>query len=1701
MVVDNDIHRRSTIGGISFNIWDRKEFTTRFWLCFLSVRNIQMMMTHTENTTCWKKDVSGETRGGRSFALPTTPAMTWCGGRLIRTLTKSSKATAQYCDRLFQSGLGDNYVTHKERVLKRKFGPEFWLIPDVTREYWDDYCLRNNGKLSRVHDPQMGIESLFASFASQSRIDMPDTVLRELEGAALLLTNLAHQRTITGVTTSILLHLRSYTTESVCSNVADFVGSLLQAEEEEAGYDNQGSIDDTPEWLQCLRDLRSNWTLAVNNKAFKSVSKILGICVMTGLCKLSDVEFKMGEFKIFTPTLLDKHSSAVDLIDAVLDTTMFFIESGYMCFKTKSVKPFLVSDHTALELDQEFAEVSRLWDLVRNGNLYKFTKLTDHEFERRLNDLAGNLKNLSVSLKGMDKNIVMDKFRKVLIMQNDYVNVKMACGLRHAPYAIHAWGDSAQGKTTFLEQMIDALLVSQDMPLDPRYRCAYNPSDRYMSSWKSDMLVMVIDDLMNEKVQFCERSPLRAVIDIINNQMYYAVKAELEAKSKCFVEPWLVAISSNNQDMKANLGSYCPSSVQRRVVNHKITAKDKYRKKVGGVCCGVNTALITAEYTDEEGVYNPPPFDDIWQITIEEAIIPKNLEHVAKYSIVEWKGIRMENIDFKTAMQFNIEMFAKHREDQHKIIAAPKIRKDKVVRCPHKGCRHIRGYCPDHEYSILEIEDLDDGNDPQFGKETYTALHELGATAAAMCTPTYTTMFKVDKIASKVLHKAGDQLEKYDFIKLIPTSWFDNTFFEWFVCSMMSDTILERANSLWYTSSAVLALLWWAISIYIPWMAFPLFIAFCYVSCALKKYLHMTVEKYVYEQLKERSDSLTGIVRKHRDSNAAFICKAVCVLGMIYGMIKLYQTWKTMQEEKPEPQGELSPKCEADIKARDKEVNIWSSFTVQPLPKSDDTKCVTTESLCNRVRKNLLYGSITDDEDSYMLNNLFVDRKAVLIPKHYFDSLGDELRIRMSKDNPTHSGEAFNTVVHRKLSILVCDDLYLSYSPSGGDFKNIIDRFPKAAKGDTPFKLLWRTKAGPFKRMDGRGTFCEVQNKVAKFFGIDYDYLSDNTFNGMCGATLVSDVKGAEIVGIHLGGKAGTPHGCACTVTQDQLRSALKQLGELPTVNLGGQSSTFADTLYGKKILTNKEVHKKSPINYLPHGSQIKYYGTCIGATTDKSCVKKMTISDTVDEVCEVPNKWGPPKMNPHWFGWQTCLANMAIQSQPLPVLHLIAAQRDYLRPLLQILEDQSYWKAMRPLTETETICGKNGVKFIDAVKLSTAMGYPLPGNKWAYIIELEPDEQFPNKRMFTLEIMVEIRRCGTLYALGMRAYPPVKACKKDEVLPADKEKCRIFFAAPIVLTFWVRKMFLPLARFLQMNPLVSEVTIGINCHGPEWEQLAEHMETFGKDRVFAGDYSKFDQKVPSQVLSAAFDVLIELAKRCDYSEKDITMMRAISDDVIFAMVAFNGDMISLETNAHISGNSLTAVLNCIMNSLNLRCYYYSKHDDSDNFRDYVKIGTYGDDNKGSVSEERDDFNIKGCAAYLAEYGQEYTMPDKNSKLVEYMHTDDAEFLKRKSVYHDALGLRVGALSEDSIFKSLHMYVKTTTSPSPNEMSAENIDTALLEWFNHGPEIYEQRRQQMKQVAEKCGIIHMVRTLDLTYEDRVENWKDKYRPTPVDSGS
>jgi hypothetical protein len=162
-------------------------------------------------------------------------------------------------------------------------------------------------------------------------------------------------------------------------------------------------------------------------------------------------------------------------------------------------------------------------------------------------------------------------------------------------------------------------------------------------------------------------------------------------------------------------------------------------------------------------------------------------------------------------------------------------------------------------------------------------------------------------------------------------------------------------------------------------------------------------------------------------------------------------------------------------------------------------------------------------------------------------------------------------------------------------------------------------------------------------------------------------------------------------------------------------------------------------------------------------------------------------------------------------------------------------------------------------------------------------------------------------------------------------------------------------------------------------------------------------------------------------------------------------------------------------------------------FRDYISLITYGDDNIGSVSSEINNFTIKGMSTFLKEYGQIYTMPDKETELSDFLPLEDFEFLKRKSVYIEELNYYVGALVDASLFKMLHCYIREKNAPITEEHAcALNIDTALREWFNHGKDVYEYRRSQMEQIAKQCNISHLCTELTTTFEMRCTEWRCKY---------
>lgn len=1604
--------------------------------------------------------------------------------------------------------------------------------------------------------PQSGNEKSLSEIMNRIRTEsrryktiITDNVMREIEGLVATLIALRSVNTVQGLLSVLFLYIRDHFEESVTDSVCGYISELVFSVEKQAVQEQSGhSPDGTPNWLLLMRDVQSNWLLLKGNKMFSQISKLLGVMVTLGLCNASCLRFSIGGFKLFNEDVLGHHKSAFDIVDAIFSTITYFAEGAFMCFKTGSLRPLLINDHAAAELDNEYCTILQMWDYVQNGNLKKTMGILDQEFDRRLENLITSLRTVNLSLKGYDKKLVGDRVTRLLLIKNAFVTLKLSSGIRRAPFVLEFFGESNQGKTTCSQILQDALLLSQDMPLSKDYRGVINPAAKHMDTWRSDMIVAILDDVANEKADFVEQSPARFIIDLVNNEQYVCKKANLEGKGKVTFEAELLCITTNKKTLDAAVYSNCPGSVQRRAnVVISVQARKKYQKfSSDGVPLGIDSRKVEAENEARKSSGEEEmPFDDLWSLTLERAVMPEEMTDVASYEPLIWNGRKLINIDMATCIQYLITQFDDHINLQTAVIERTKTRTQRMKRCNVDGCRHIKGNCPEHDVckpipdlasevgpppglkksakkdrrffggkkrghrnaDDLTVEaanlekvkriypgtstDKPDKIAPHFGlvKTARSIVRVKDKVQDFICQDVSNFTTKVDDMASAALYTtAVSFISQWNWLAIVPVEVFENSYVRDVIFWLNSDKLKDeiKYHSILHVIFLILGWLF-AFIVQVPFCGILVTMYLIMRQCCIVS----VVKNDFIRDLSHRTGYLPSIVRKHKETywkQFTYLCGGI--VGVV-AAIKLYQGFKALTDD----QGALEPKSEAEIIARTAERNPWQGVSQTPLPTSDKSKRLTLPQLKNIVKKNLRYCRLYKDEGQPMMTDaLFLTSNVVLIPGHYFDE-HDDFRAEFKSDS---QGGCFKSRISKYQSVQIPGtDVRVCYSPTGGSFKNILEYFPDFNEENPlhnhPILMMYMNLTGHVTEMKGTSTIGIQDNSITQFYGGICRNLSHETFNGLCGAPVLGDVNTPCISGIHLGGISGQPVAVFGALSQTQLKTAITQLRGVEGVVITGQAGVFREEVLGVKVISDEELHPKSCLNFIPddHETQLQYFGTCPGRVTYKSDVKVTVISDVVEEVTGIGNKWGPPKMNPDWFGWQKCIANISNPGVSFPVRLLQRAVLDYKIPLLKCIRDTPYWNKMKPLSEQVTLCGTPGVRFVDPVKLNTAVGHPLTGSKRQHVIDLEPTEEEPVRREYTPEIREEIAYAEACYERGERAYGMAKACKKDEILPDDKEKCRIFYGNPISLTHEIRKYFLPIIQFIQTNPILTEQAVGINPYSPEWDEMFKNVQKYGKERTIAGDYSKYDQRMPTQMISAALRVCIDCAKEMDYTDRDIRVMEAMVGDIVFAYIAFNGDLIGLTEGGHISGNSLTVLVNGIVGSLNLRIVYYSIYDWSDDFRKYVSLMCYGDDNIGSVHKDRQDFNIDAASEYLAQYGQILTMPDKTSEMSKWC--PDADFLKRNSVLSPKLGYAVGALAEDSIFKSLHNYVRRRGAVLTEEQAcAQNIDTALMEWFLHGEEVYNTRRKQMAEIAEKSGISHLVTGTQKGYDERVAQWYEDY---------
>lgn len=1495
----------------------------------------------------------------------------------------------------------------------------------------------------------------------------------------------------------VSLYCQRYYTQSITTLVVDMLCKI--------SVENQAG--ETTSWLDLLREAKTNWKLVLTNEGFAGISKVLSIMLSLGLCDSSQLNYTVAGMKMFSITATKKQSCAIDLIDAVFETIIYFVEGGYQCFMTGSISPFLVGDFDMVDIEKRVALCERNAAFARTGDLEKRAGISVTDFDSELRAVIDKLVLMHQSasnefLKRMLKE-KLDKLRKV---QTHFFQTRVQGGLREAPYGMSFYGTSGVGKSCISNILMITVLAYNGYCASDDRIMTINDKDTFMSTMMSNINGIHYDDVANTKLEYVEVAPSSRVIELVNNVRAYANMAELEMKGKVSIEPKVVNFTSNSKTLCAEQFSNEPASITRRA-QFTCTVKVKERFAKNGM---LNYDLVKAFYGDDI-----PIIPDLWDLTVERSFpIPNPTP--GRPDLIGWEvynyadpvlgNIYMKDVGIGWLIKFANWQSERYFKQQRDFVEKSNNLASKMKFC--EGCRFPGCMCecvPIVPFCDIDAEtkDSDDQSESEMTDQAGSYLYWSLCYVNRRYFRTWDRKFDeylsyFEKYTTDLAISRFEQLMQSPYscwTNWIPTQWCYNETLCQAILLDHEEEIRKRVISAYFLSAC--SAFFGIIDLFFGYGVLTLLLLplALYIS-----YNVIETEKVrLLAKIREENGSMPAIFRKYRDSYITYICGASAIIAVLYIVV---QAWKFSHWVAVEEQGNLAPTSITEVEERDKEAEVeeeikvehnWTGVQVAPIPCQREADTTTLEQLEKKVKANLAFLKFEHNNKMYACDIFFIKSNVALVPKHMW--LKDDMQVDIMFRAPTTIGPNFKAMMSRTYSIDIPNhDLSLVWIPNGGCRANLLNYLPTGKMRDCPAQLVHK-KLVQNELIDLTSQtmlkYGTVGNASSRFYGAEYT-LEFNTFVGLCMAVLISKTKQTVIAGFHLGGISGKPNGVCGTPTLSEVSTAIKRLELIEGVIISTSEGTLPTKLYDVQIMQSTALHPKSPVNNVPEDAHIEVYGSCIGRATYFSDVIDSPIQKTVEEICGIKNTFGKPKFH-LGNAWNASLQVSSRPSIGVEGYLLHRAIRDYTEHLItKIGSIPELLTHIRPLTRMETICGIDGLRFIDKIPPNTSIGAPLSGPKSKYITLLDPKEypEFACPAELDQKFWDYFEFCKGEFLAQRRVYLMFKACLKDEPTDIAKDKVRVFQAAPVVLQLFVRMYFLPIVRLLSIFPLDSECGVGINTVGPEFNALAEHMRKFGSDRILAGDYSKYDLRMPAQLIFAAFDCLIEIAFHFGYSNEDITIMRSVATEIAYPLMMYNGDLIQ-HYGSNPSGQNLTVYINSIVNSLLMRCCYYSIYPKGKSFRSIAAMMTYGDDVKGSVSKNADDFNHLTYAAWLKEHDILFTMPDKTSVPTKYMKDEEADFLKRHNVWNPDLKLWQGALDEKSIFKSLMCNLRSKVL-TPEEVASQNIDGALREWWLHGRDMYELRRVQMQKVAAQHNLHMNCELLTKDYNWMMSNYCDRY---------
>jgi hypothetical protein len=229
-------------------------------------------------------------------------------------------------------------------------------------------------------------------------------------------------------------------------------------------------------------------------------------------------------------------------------------------------------------------------------------------------------------------------------------------------------------------------------------------------------------------------------------------------------------------------------------------------------------------------------------------------------------------------------------------------------------------------------------------------------------------------------------------------------------------------------------------------------------------------------------------------------------------------------------------------------------------------------------------------------------------------------------------------------------------------------------------------------------------------------------------------------------------------------------LEELPDVVLSAQSVELPRLQYNKTILVSEKVYPNCMAAKMTSDHCVDVFGSTQLRTVQRSTVCDSILSPHIFDLCGVENKWGPPKLQPNWKGYNATLEHIANPPLMFTPKLLKRACEDWIKPLK--FEIRKHSVRFKPLTFEESIMGVHGKRFLDPLPMSTGMGFPVFGAKKKWFTDVSENGVLVNRIPHEC-VRKEYDRLYESWAKGERAYPVCSATLKDEPTKVDSEKVR----------------------------------------------------------------------------------------------------------------------------------------------------------------------------------------------------------------------------------------------------------------------------------------------------------------------------------------